>query len=88
MKLFQLINMIDIFLLLSQKNRNINLHSENCRLIGDRLIERLIDVNSIVIIDTIMKNDDALKIAEGMALSNYIFDKYKKEQIKKLKKFI
>ena len=43
------------------KNRNINLHSENCRLIGDRLIERLIDVNSIVIIDTIMKNDDALK---------------------------
>ena len=32
-----------------------------------------------------MKNDDALKIAEGIALSNYTFDKYKKEQIKKLK---
>ncbi|MEC9303911.1 MAG: leucyl aminopeptidase [Bacteroidota bacterium] len=74
-----------IFIVKPKKNRNINLHSENCRLIGDRLIERLIDVNSIVIIDTIMKNDDALKIAEGMALSNYTFDKYKKEQIKKLK---
>jgi len=74
-----------LFIVKPKKNRNINLHSENCRLIGDRLIERLIDVNSIVIIDTIMKNDDALKIAEGMALSNYIFDKYKKEQIKKLK---
>ena len=74
-----------IFIVKPKKNRNINLHSENCRLIGDRLIERLIDVNSIVIIDTIMKSDDALKIAEGMALSNYTFDKYKKEQIKKLK---
>ena len=74
-----------IFIVKPKKNRNINLHSENCRLIGDRLIERLIDVNSIVIIDTIMKNDDALKIAEGMALSNYTFDKYKKEKIKKLK---
>ncbi len=74
-----------LFIVKPKKNRNINLHSENCRLIGDRLIERLIDVNSIVIIDTIMKNDDALKIAEGMALSNYTFDKYKKEQIKKLK---
>ena len=74
-----------IFIVKPKKNININLHSENCRLIGDRLIERLIDVNSIVIIDTIMKNDDALKIAEGMALSNYTFDKYKKEQIKKLK---
>ena len=74
-----------LFIVKPKKNRNINLHSENCRLIGDRLIERLIDVNSIIIIDTIMKNDDALKIAEGMALSNYTFDKYKKEQIKKLK---
>ena len=74
-----------LFIVKPKKNRNINLHSENCRLIGDRLIERLIDVNSIVIIDTIMKSDDALKIAEGMALSNYTFDKYKKEQIKKLK---
>ena len=44
-----------IFIVKPKKNRNINLHSENCRLIGDRLIERLIDVNSIVIIDTIMK---------------------------------
>ena len=59
--------------------------SQQKRLIGDRLIERLTDVNSIVIIDTIMKSDDALKIAEGMALSNYTFDKYKKEKIKKLK---
>ena len=74
-----------LFIVKPKKNRNINLHSENCRLIGDRLIERLTDVNSIVIIDTIMKSDDALKIAEGMALSNYTFDKYKKEQIKKLK---
>lgn len=74
-----------LFIVKPKKNRNINLHSENCRLIGDRLIERLTDVNSIVIIDTIMKSDDALKIAEGMALSNYTFDKYKKEKIKKLK---
>ena len=74
-----------LFIVKPKKNRNINLHSENCRLIGDRLIEKLIDVNSIVIIDTIMKSDDALKIAEGMALSNYTFDKYKKNQIKKLK---
>lgn len=74
-----------IFIVEPKQCRNINAYSENCRLIGDRLIEKFIDLKSIVIFDTINKNDDALKIAEGMALSNYTFDKYKKNQIKKLK---
>ena len=75
-----------VFIVKPKENNNLDFYNENCRLIGDKLIEKLTNIKSVVIIDTEMNSDDILQVAEGMALSNYTFNKYKKVQKKKLEK--
>ena len=75
-----------VFIVKPKENSNLDIYNENCRLIGDKLIEKLTNIKSVVIIDTEMNSDDVLQVAEGMALSNYTFNKYKgtEEKLEKI----
>lgn len=75
-----------IFIVRPKQKSSIDIYNENCRLIGDKLINQLTNLISVIMIDVEMQHNDILQIAEGMALSNYTFNKYKKEKKKKLEK--
>ena len=66
-----------VFLVSPKKEKNPNLHAEKCRLIGDKLTEKLNHVKSVLIIDIKKNQLEAIQIAEGMALSNYTFNQHK-----------
>jgi len=66
-----------IFVVLPKTIEDDNSHAENCRMIGDSLAEKLKNMRSVLIIDIKQNQNEALQIAEGIALSNYSFIKYK-----------
>ena len=66
-----------IYLVSPKKNTNTNLHAENCRILGDKLAEKLNHVKSVLIVDLKRNQIEAMQIAEGMALSNYTFNQHK-----------
>lgn len=66
-----------IFIVIPKKEPNLNQHSENCRMIGDALAIKLKDLNAAVIVDVKKNQNEAMHIAEGIALSNYTFTKHK-----------
>ena len=66
-----------VFLVSPKKEKNPNLHAEKCRLLGDKLTEKLNHVKSVLIIDIKKNQLEAIQIAEGMSLSNYTFNQHK-----------
>jgi len=66
-----------ILIITPKKDKDANKHAENCRLIGDKLTEKLHSVTSVLIIDVKKSQAEAMHIAEGIALSNYTFTKHK-----------
>ena len=66
-----------VFIVIPKKEENPNNHAENCRLLGDRMAEKLNNVKSVLIINPKKNEKEAMQIAEGMALSNYTFTKHK-----------
>lgn len=69
-----------------EKERNRVLRLENYRVAGGKILNQINEnkLNSIVIVDSESKQEESLAFAEGMALKNYQFLKYKKEQAEKL----
>ena len=59
------------------EKKNKNKCSENCRMIGHAINKILIGEHSVFIIDLKSNQNQALQITEGIALSNYIFNKHK-----------
>ena len=51
-------------------------HSENIRMLGDRLLSTYSKEKSVLIIDVENKKSDALLLAEGMSLGNYTYTKH------------
>ena len=68
-----------IIVILPKKEKDNNQHAENCRLIGETLAGKLKDEKSAIIVDVKGNQTEAMKIAEGIALSNYTFTKHKTE---------
>ena len=66
-----------IFIVIPKVENDKNKNSENCRMLGDKLVEKLKDYRSILIINSKKNQTQAMEIAEGMALSNYTFTKHK-----------
>ena len=66
-----------VFIVNPKKDTDPHKHAENCRLLGDKLTEKLNCVTSVLIIDIKKSQPEAMYIAEGMALSNYTFTKHK-----------
>ena len=66
-----------IFIVIPKVENDKNKNSENCRMLGDNLVEKLKDYRSILIINSKKNQTQAMEIAEGMALSNYTFTKHK-----------
>ena len=66
-----------IFIVIPKVENDKNKNSENCRMIGDKLVEKLKDYRSVLIINSKKNQTQAMEIAEGMALSNYTFTKHK-----------
>ena len=81
-------NRIDhwVFVLFIKKERNQDLRLEEFRSNGAKITALANEhkINEIVIVGTGQENDDILAFAEGMALSNYNFLKYKKDPSEKL----
>ena len=69
-----------------EKERNRVLRFENYRVAGGKILNQINEnkLNSIVVVDTEAKPEESLSFAEGVALNNYQFLKYKKESAKKL----
>ena len=69
-----------------EKERNKTQRLENYRLAGSKLLISLNEnkIHRIVIADLENKSEEALAFAEGMALANYQFLKYKKDPAEKL----
>ena len=66
-----------VFVVSPKKDTDPHRYAENCRLLGDKLTEKLNCVTSVLIIDIKKSQPEAMYIAEGMALSNYTFTKHK-----------
>jgi len=66
-----------IFVVLPKKEKNINKHAENCRMIGDKLAVELKELESALIVDVKKNQAETIQIVEGIALSNYTFTKHK-----------
>lgn len=66
-----------IFIVIPKVENDKNKNSENCRMLGDNLVEKLKDYRSVLIINSKKNQTQAMEIAEGMALSNYTFTKHK-----------
>ncbi|OQX75572.1 MAG: hypothetical protein B6D61_10130 [Bacteroidetes bacterium 4484_249] len=75
-----------IFVRFVEKERNKFVRLENCRVAGGKIVAQINDnkLNSIVVVDTEVKPEESLAFAEGMALNNYQFLKYKKKPSDKL----
>jgi len=69
------------FVVFVEKDSNSSLHIENYRLAGSKLVSVVNKnkLNNIVIVDAENKPNEILAFAEGMALNNYQFLKYKTE---------
>ncbi len=66
-----------LFVVCPKKEQNINLHIENCRMLGDNLQEKLKNEKSAIIIDVKGNQKEVLAVTEGIALANYTFNKHK-----------
>ena len=66
-----------IFIVIPKVENDKNKNSENCRMLGDNLVEKLKNYRSVLIINSKKNQTQAMEIAEGMALSNYTFTKHK-----------
>jgi len=76
-----------IFIVNPKKKDNKDLNDENYRMIGHKIAEQIKDQNNISIFSIFEKQNESLKLCEGIALSNYSFTKHKnKEKGNKLKK--
>ncbi len=75
-----------IFVVLVEKEAIQSLRLEMYRIAGAKLLGAVNDnkLHRIVIADTNKKPDESLAFAEGMALANYQFLKYKKDPSEKL----
>ncbi|MEE2931230.1 MAG: leucyl aminopeptidase [Bacteroidota bacterium] len=77
-----------IFIVSPEKKPTINEHYENCRMIGNKIEEKLKNQTSILLVDLQETGDDVLKIAEGFALASYTFKKHKSKNNTNSKKII
>ena len=79
-----------IFVVLTKKNKNKNKNAEKNRIIGDQIIEKLktLSYSSAMIVDIKGDQNEAMQIAEGMALGNYDFVKHKNKKSKNIFKQI
>ncbi len=73
---------IFVHLLNQEKNKNTAL--EKCRNAGDHLLASLNKhrIEQVILVDLVRQSEPVLAFAEGMALGNYQFLKYKKEKKK------
>ncbi|MBI9033601.1 MAG: leucyl aminopeptidase [Bacteroidales bacterium] len=58
---------------------------EKCRVFGDKILQQLNDnkIIDVTVVDLKSNREQALSLSEGIALSNYQFNKYQKESDKK-----
>ena len=68
-----------VFIVTPKKEKNINQHYENCRMIGDILADKLKHESSVAIINLDRNENEAMLIAEGIMLSNYTYTEHKTE---------
>ncbi len=75
-----------IFVVLFEKEKDNSLRLENYRVAGAKLLGTINDnkLHRVVVIDVENKLQECLAFAEGMALANYQFLKYKKDPSEKL----
>ena len=75
-----------IFVVLFEKEKDNSLRLENYRVAGSKLLGTINDnkLHRVVVIDVENKPQECLAFAEGMALANYQFLKYKKDPSEKL----
>jgi leucyl aminopeptidase len=69
-----------IFVILPKKEENANKHAEACRMLGDKLAQKLKNEKTVLIVDVKGNQAEAMQITEGIALSNYTFTKHKTEK--------
>ena len=69
-----------IFVILPKKEENTNKHAEACRMLGDKLAQKLKNEKTVLIVDVKGNQAEAMQITEGIALSNYTFIKHKTEK--------
>lgn len=85
-----LLNRLDhyVFIYFIKKEDNRSKRLENCRIAGDRITAMLNDhkVDRVTVHDLENLKEEVMALAEGMALGNYQFLKYFKEEEKKKKK--
>ena len=70
-----------IFIVSPQKKTTTNEYYENCRMIGDKIEEKLKNQMSVMFVDLKESGSDILKVAEGFALAAYTFNKHKSKII-------
>ncbi len=68
-----------VFIVTPKKEKNVNQHYENCRMIGDALADKLKHERSVAIINLDRNQNEAMLIAEGIMLSNYTYTEHKTE---------
>ena len=75
-----------IFVRIQEKERKKEIKLENSRIAGAKLTPIINEhkIHSLVLIDADNKPEETLAFAEGLALANYQFLKYKKDPAKKL----
>jgi leucyl aminopeptidase len=75
-----------IFVILFETENNDSIRLENYRVAGAKLLGAINDnkLHRVVVVDTENKPQESLAFAEGMALANYQFLKYKKDPSEKL----
>ena len=69
-----------IFIVSPQKKTTTNEYYENCRMIGDKIEEKLKNQMSVMFVDLKESGSDILKVAEGFALAAYTFNKHKSKK--------
>ncbi len=74
------------FIIFVDKDKNTNQRLENFRVAGAKFnsVVNQHKINNVVIVDTEEKPSEALSFAEGLALSNYQFLKYKSDKTENL----
>ena len=72
-----------IIIINPKKISNHNLYLENLRCLGDKVFEKIKDLNTITINNADKKIIDTYAFVEGMALSNYKFTNHKSKKEKK-----
>ena len=70
-----------IFIVTPRKEKNMQKNAEHCRMLGDKLANKLKEIKSVLLVNTIGNQKQAMQITEGIALSNYTFTKYKTHKI-------